>query len=211
MWNLSPLWESRGDCTEVINVCECTDGSKSTRSSKKALYFKIRIIPLGHFKRCVPAVVPVISPLVLISFWQMNSTVHSVTVGTLFCCADSWNFIRRYQTFRPFLTRHYLPFANSASALAVPLCTFCLIIKAHYNHSVLRNIFNTFASAGFTLFRFKLWLQVLGLQLSSLLSLSCFFSVLFLLMIFLSAVLSASPSFSLTLLFFLVLTPDTHR
>lgn len=89
MWNLSPLWESRGDCTEVINVCECTDGSKSTRSSKKALYFKIRTIPLGHFKRCVPAVVPVISPLVLISFWQMNSTVHSVTVGRLFCCADS--------------------------------------------------------------------------------------------------------------------------
>lgn len=80
-------WESRGDCTEVINVCECTDGSKSTRSSKKSLYFKIRIIPFGHFKRRVPAVEPVISPLVLISLWQINSTVHSVTVGRLYFSA----------------------------------------------------------------------------------------------------------------------------
>lgn len=89
------------------------------------------------------------------------------------------------------MTRHYLPFANSASALAVPLCTSCLIIKAH---SVLRNIFSTFASAGFTLFRFKLWLQFVGIQPTSLLSLSCFFSVLFV------NDFSASPSFSLTLL-----------
>lgn len=93
------------------------------------------------------------------------------------------------------MTRHYLPFANSASALAVPLCTSCLIIKAHTNHSVLRNIFSTFASAGFTLFRFKLWLQFVGIQPTSLLSLSCFFSVLFV------NDFSASPSFSLTLLF----------
>lgn len=87
IWNLSRLWESRGGCTEVINVCECTDGSKSTRSSKKALYFKIRIIPFGHFKGRVPAVEPVISPLVLISLWQINSTVHSVTVGRLYFSA----------------------------------------------------------------------------------------------------------------------------
>lgn len=50
-------------------------------------HFILRFVLFGRFKRRVPAVEPVISPLVLISLWQINSTVHSVTVGRLYFSA----------------------------------------------------------------------------------------------------------------------------